>query len=437
MEVLVLIDFEGTLGDEMTVRTGDLVKKVTKASEEGWLEGEIRGRRGIFPANFAKEVPVSLIGDHKREPTLRKSKMIKQQRKCEVAFAYTPLNEDELQLNVGETVVILREIEDGWWLGMKDGKVGAFPSNFAKEIFVGPKESKNNEGKTRPKLTDAVFTKENKLPQKASVRRKPKADAERALVMFDYTPKTEDELELKKGNIVSIINKETEDEGWWEGKLDGRQGFFPDNFVMVIPPKDTQSEAVSEPPSRKEATVLPGKIQTTVRSGWPSLCYCYEKPELKDLRNNPPVKVKLPSLGRPSPPPVKDKPSKLAKSKSNGDMHAADQFDGVAPAPEKLSHPTAGRAKPPGRRPPSGLVIPGLASESIAPPPRPDPVARSPPGDPSLEGLHADIRELRMALELLKTRQEHDMKEVKEELIQERHKRMMLQEEVHSLRMKH
>ncbi|KAG7283327.1 hypothetical protein CRUP_000853, partial [Coryphaenoides rupestris] len=108
MEVLVLIDFEGTAGDEMTVRTGDLVKKVTKASEEGWLEGEL-------------------------------PKMIKQQRRCEVAFAYNPMNEDELPLAVGETIAILREIEDGWWLGMKDGKVGAFPSNFAKEIFVGPK----------------------------------------------------------------------------------------------------------------------------------------------------------------------------------------------------------------------------------------------------------------------------------------------------------
>ena len=38
------------------------------------------------------------------------AKMIKQQRKCEVAFAYSPLNEDELPLNVGETVVILREV---------------------------------------------------------------------------------------------------------------------------------------------------------------------------------------------------------------------------------------------------------------------------------------------------------------------------------------
>lgn len=33
--------------------------------------------------------------------------------------------------------------------------------------------------------------------------------------------------------------QETEDEGWWEGELNGRCGFFPDNFVMVIPPMDS------------------------------------------------------------------------------------------------------------------------------------------------------------------------------------------------------
>lgn len=54
VEVLVLIDFEGTMADEITVRAGDVVKNVTKASEEGWLEGELGGKRGIFPANFVK-----------------------------------------------------------------------------------------------------------------------------------------------------------------------------------------------------------------------------------------------------------------------------------------------------------------------------------------------------------------------------------------------
>ncbi|KAG7251729.1 hypothetical protein CRUP_033869 [Coryphaenoides rupestris] len=153
--------------------------------------------------------------------------MIKQQRRCEVAFAYNPMNEDELPLAVGETIAILREIEDGWWLGMKDGKVGAFPSNFAKEIFVGPKETKSSEGKTRPKLTDAVFTKENKLPQKASVRRKKKAGIRR----------------------TRAGGKE---------RSTGHQGFFPDNFVMLIPQQDKQGKSqTSGVHSRMGCGVLP------------------------------------------------------------------------------------------------------------------------------------------------------------------------------------
>lgn len=34
------------------------------------------------------------------------------------------------------------QIEDGWWMGKKNGKIGAFPSNFVKEVFVTPKGKK-------------------------------------------------------------------------------------------------------------------------------------------------------------------------------------------------------------------------------------------------------------------------------------------------------
>ena len=53
-EVLVLIDFEGTMGDELTMTAGDIVKNVTTSNEEGWLEGELGEKRGMFPANFVQ-----------------------------------------------------------------------------------------------------------------------------------------------------------------------------------------------------------------------------------------------------------------------------------------------------------------------------------------------------------------------------------------------
>lgn len=56
-EVLVLIDFEATMPDELTVAAGDVVKGVSKAGEEGWLQGELGGKKGIFPANFVKVCP--------------------------------------------------------------------------------------------------------------------------------------------------------------------------------------------------------------------------------------------------------------------------------------------------------------------------------------------------------------------------------------------
>lgn len=50
----MLLDFEATMSDELTVHVGDVVKNVSKGKEEGWLEGELRGKRGMFPSNFVK-----------------------------------------------------------------------------------------------------------------------------------------------------------------------------------------------------------------------------------------------------------------------------------------------------------------------------------------------------------------------------------------------
>ncbi|XP_032102847.1 SH3 domain-containing protein 21 isoform X3 [Sapajus apella] len=55
-------------------------------------------------------------------------------------------------------------------------------------------------------------------------------------VLFDYQPEAPDELALRRGDVVKVLSKTTEDKGWWEGECQGRRGVFPDNFVLPSPP---------------------------------------------------------------------------------------------------------------------------------------------------------------------------------------------------------
>ena len=78
--------------------------------------------------------------------------------------------------------------------------------------------------------------------------------------MSDYHANEDDELSLRKGEIVQVLVQSHE--GWWTGSLNGKEGFFPSNYVMLVKtpisiPKP-QRTSVSIPPSREE----PGELNS-------------------------------------------------------------------------------------------------------------------------------------------------------------------------------
>jgi len=42
-------------------------------------------------------------------------------------------------------------------------------------------------------------------------------------------------LTLVEGDIVTVLEQNIVDAGWWKGELKGRVGVFPDNFVELLP----------------------------------------------------------------------------------------------------------------------------------------------------------------------------------------------------------
>lgn len=53
-EVVVEYDYDALHDDELTLRPGDIIKNVRYIEEDGWMEGDLNGKRGLFPDNFVK-----------------------------------------------------------------------------------------------------------------------------------------------------------------------------------------------------------------------------------------------------------------------------------------------------------------------------------------------------------------------------------------------
>eukprot|EP00297_Palpitomonas_bilix_P006188 CAMPEP_0113883748 /NCGR_PEP_ID=MMETSP0780_2-20120614/9795_1 /TAXON_ID=652834 /ORGANISM="Palpitomonas bilix" /LENGTH=430 /DNA_ID=CAMNT_0000871133 /DNA_START=232 /DNA_END=1524 /DNA_ORIENTATION=+ /assembly_acc=CAM_ASM_000599 len=54
----------------------------------------------------------------------------------------------------------------------------------------------------------------------------------RVRALFDYHEAGEGILEMNAGDIIEVVQEDGS--GWWEGKVRGKQGWFPSNFVEAI-----------------------------------------------------------------------------------------------------------------------------------------------------------------------------------------------------------
>ncbi|XP_023276694.1 mitogen-activated protein kinase kinase kinase 9-like [Seriola lalandi dorsalis] len=74
--------------------------------------------------------------------------------------------------------------------------------------------------------------------------------------VFDYEATADDELSLRRGDLVEVLSKDSlvsGDEGWWTGMIADRVGIFPSNYVSKgngIPEeiRDTSEQQYSVPP---------------------------------------------------------------------------------------------------------------------------------------------------------------------------------------------
>lgn len=53
VEAIVEFDYKAQHDDELTITVGDIITNIRK-EDGGWWEGQLKGRRGLFPDNFVR-----------------------------------------------------------------------------------------------------------------------------------------------------------------------------------------------------------------------------------------------------------------------------------------------------------------------------------------------------------------------------------------------
>ncbi|XP_043675686.1 unconventional myosin-Ie-like [Vespula pensylvanica] len=109
---------------------------------------------------------------------------------------------------------------------------------------LNPKEYNNNNNNdqnflnSRIKRMEGATAKERNVPRtlvnsnQTPPQKPPPPNLPKVKAIYDYSPQDLDELALKEGDIIEVL-KEHEG-GWWHGRLKGKTGLFPSNYVAKI-----------------------------------------------------------------------------------------------------------------------------------------------------------------------------------------------------------
>lgn len=136
----VIYDYDATIPDELTVRTGQTVY-VTEELDKGWVRGYIGDQVGMFPAAYA-EVDASGYGPPSAPlptapaPSAQNSTS---NSGAETAVAIEDLpakDSSQLALVKDQLVIILRKFPTGWASGESQGKTGMFPMKSVRIVDV-------------------------------------------------------------------------------------------------------------------------------------------------------------------------------------------------------------------------------------------------------------------------------------------------------------
>nr|CAL37934.1 hypothetical protein [synthetic construct] len=228
-------DFKAQTSKELSFKKGDTVYILRKI-DQNWYEGEHYGRVGIFPISYVEKLTPPEKAQPARPPPPAQPGEIGE------AIAKYNFNADtnvELSLIKGDRVILLKRVDQNWYEGKIPGanRQGIFPVSY---VEVVKKNTKGAEDYPDPPIphsysSDRIHSLSSNKPQRpVFTHENIQGGGEPFQALYNYTPRNEDELELRESDVIDVMEKC--DDGWFVGTSRRTKffGTFPGNYVKRL-----------------------------------------------------------------------------------------------------------------------------------------------------------------------------------------------------------
>ncbi|CAM4549473.1 unnamed protein product [Lepidochelys olivacea] len=229
-------DFKAQTSKELSFKKGDTVYILRKI-DQNWYEGEHYGRVGIFPISYVEKLSPPEKAQPVRPPPPAQVGDIGE---AIAKYNFSADTNVELSLRKGDRVILLKRVDQNWYEGKIPGtnRQGIFPVSYVEVIKKNA--SKGAGDYPDPPLPQSYSSdrihhlSSTKPPRPVFAHENIHSGGEPFQALYNYTPRNEDELELREGDIIDVMEKC--DDGWFVGTSRRTKffGTFPGNYVKRL-----------------------------------------------------------------------------------------------------------------------------------------------------------------------------------------------------------
>uniref|UniRef100_A0A674KC38 Intersectin-1 n=1 Tax=Terrapene triunguis TaxID=2587831 RepID=A0A674KC38_9SAUR len=268
-----LYPFEARSHDEITIQPGDIVMvDESQTGEPGWLGGELKGKTGWFPANYAEKIPDNDVQTSVKpvvDTTVAPKVSLRETPPTPAAPAPTEST---------ATTNNWADFSSTWPTSTSEKpETDNWDAWAAQPSLTVPSAGQVRQ---RSAFTPATVTGSSPSPVLGQGE---KVEGLQAQALYPWRAKKDNHLNFNKNDIITVLEQQ---DMWWFGEVQGQKGWFPKSYVKLISGPIRKSTSMdsgsSESPASLKRVTSPATKPSMSGEEYIAM-YTYESSEQGDL----------------------------------------------------------------------------------------------------------------------------------------------------------